>query len=112
MPILTHQIVCTEVALVVPTVGLFGEDSRSAFAIQVHPLIAGTIEADRQVFQALCVNLPDWLLGEFFGAWNLAVLEFEWRERLFQIPIGLILDRLANIPRLGDAGDERSDGTF
>src|SRR2546428_2666458 len=112
MLIIAHQIVRTEVALVVPTVRLFGEDAGYAVAIQGHPLIAGPIEANGQIFQALCVNLPDWLLGEFFGAGNLAVLEFQWRERFFQIPIRLVLDRLENIPRLGDTADERSDGAF
>jgi hypothetical protein len=109
---IAHQVVRTQIALVEPALRLLGEDSGSAFAIQIHPLIASAVQADGQVCHAFCIRLPDWLLGELFWAGNSGVLEFKWRERFFQIAIGLILDRLANVARLCDTGDERRDGAF
>jgi hypothetical protein len=35
----------TEVALIIPRVGLLGEDARQSFTVEIHPLVIGSINA-------------------------------------------------------------------
>ncbi len=75
LAILDPEVDGTQVTLVKPTPGLLGQDARETFAIQIHPLVARTVETVRQIFEALGVDLPD-----RFVDGRLAVFEFQRRE--------------------------------
>ncbi len=75
-----------EIALVEPGIGLFGEDAGDAFAMQVCPLIGGTIHPHGQVFQAFRVHLFHRVLYDGLG-----VLELDRRKVAFQIAVSFAL---------------------
>src|SRR6185503_19449429 len=48
-----------DVALVEPGAGLLGQHTRQALAIEVDPLVLHAVETDRQVLEALAIDLAD-----------------------------------------------------
>src|ERR1041384_3306185 len=51
-----------EVALIVPGAGLLGEHTRQALTVEIDPLVPRTVEPDRQVLEALAIDLADLLV--------------------------------------------------
>ena len=92
-----------EIALVVPGVGLLGQDAGQSLAVEIDPSVSGAVDALRQILDARRVDL-----AHRFVDVDLGVFELELRQRLPEIgPVGLL-----RIARLRDRGDEGRDGAF
>ena len=90
----------TEVALVVPSAGQLADDSGRSLTVEVGPSVRGHRQADRQILEALRVDVPHHRLDDRF-----AVAELDGHRRAAEIGPVLLPD-VAGLPR-GD--EERPD---
>src|SRR5262249_47748188 len=89
------------VAFVEPPAALGREDSRETFAIEIQPLVHGTIHASGQVFHASRISSVDFLPND-----GVAVCKLQRWQGFFEITTRVG----AFVPALADRGDERGNG--